>query len=229
MLARSNHAAELLVSVLGVSHEPPVLLEEVRPATGGDAPFEPFIYGGTTYEFPCLPVDVRGYGLTWLFYGKPMSDPAQACTHAARLFAKGREGRGKPHRDVGKHQKGTSRAGNGISGFFQTSKDFSIVSQKYLFDRRRVPTFGLLYLIDARGAAVLDVDRFCAWVGRSEPENGDSEVLFSGSIPAVRIGGAGIFRSEQEGHLELLKLLLNPNYLGEDCSVQGSPGLIGTS
>lgn len=205
--------ADLLVSLLGMPEEAPEAPPGVQPAADlNDVPFGQLFYDGVPYVYPDLPIDVKKRDAPWLFYGKASTNPDQSVAHAARLFTYGRTTREKAHRDVWKHQKGIQRSAYGISGFFQASKVLGVVARKYLFDRRRCPAFGALYVIDGSGSDVLDVDRFCEWIGRIEPENGEGEVLFSESLPASRLAGAGVYRWDGGDGLRLLQLLINPNY-----------------
>lgn len=206
-----THTA-LLISLIGKSDEAPETPSEMQSVAGAaDAPFGSFFYNGVAYAYSSLPLSLKRPETDWLFYGKSISDISHADTHAARMFTYGRATRGKAHRDVWKHQKGTSRNAYGVSGFFQTSKILEVVTEKYLFDQRKSPAFGLLYVIDSRGAELLDVDAFSAWIGRMEPENGEGEVLFSEALSPLRIVGAGVGRRDGED-FRLVKSFLNPNY-----------------
>jgi hypothetical protein len=190
---------------------------DVQPAKKlNRSPFGRFWYAGICYDYSDLAADLKQLKSRWLFYGKSISQATQTDVHAARLFTYGRATRGKAHLDVWKHQKGISRRSYGVSGFFQTSTKLCVVTEKYLFDRQKSPALGLLYVIDSANAQVLDVDRFCESIERSEPENGEGEVLFSEVLPACRIVGAGTYQWSKEKGIALLKLLLNPNYAPAD-------------
>ena len=180
-----------------------------------DRPFGNFFFREQAHAYEALPTSTKAPHVRWVYYGKPVDGRPQGRTHASRIFTFGRETRGAAHRDVWKHLKGINHANYGTSGFMQTGCIREVIERKYLFQRQADAAMGLLYVIAAEGAQILDVDALSEHMGCKEPENGDGEIIFSGCLPPARVLGAALCAMGLEGSRPtVVEVLANPNYLG---------------
>ncbi|HVK62731.1 MAG TPA: hypothetical protein VM432_14325 [Bdellovibrionales bacterium] len=177
----------------------PPVIAEVPPAHArlSDSPFyEEFFYAGELRLYADLKPYMRRVS-RMVFFARPFETMDDLEKNIGIMFQFGRSSRGAIHKDIVKHQDSTKTP----SGYFQTTRIFRIA----LGFMNKAP-LGVVYVIDPRGAEVLDIDQF------SEGKYEEGEVVFAQTLNPRRIQGALIYRQSAAGKMFVESVVLNPNY-----------------
>lgn len=216
---------------LGVSIDPPSPISEKPTVFRSSIFVNRENYMGQTVsllikELP--PVITKPKGI--FYYGRTIENPNEVRKQTKDLFEKGRRGDGSGHFNLTWYTSVRGFREKGFSGFFSTTTNFK--TAQYFATHHDNSKIGVVYVIDGKEAAGIDVVKLHKYLLDDAPENiKDNYYLFSGNqieaevafieIDPRQIQGAWIQRSVEgqslpDGHYiakyRTYDFVKNPNY-----------------